>query len=164
MDPDDSSLVKVGDSTTGDGVLLVVAERPLTLPTPRPAAPSRQPERPRRSHFWLVVTIVSLFMICVVSPLVALGFYEYEQAGKAYRGVSALGIDLSGLDRGEAEQLIGARAAELTARPVLVRAGDQQWPTDWHRLGLDMPVGPIVDRAMAVGRQGTPVDMLYAQA
>src|SRR6266536_671137 len=103
-------------------------------------------------------------MICVVSPLVALGFYEYEQAGKAYRGVSALGIDLSGLDRGEAEQLIGARAAELTARPVLVRAGDQQWPTDWHRLGLDMPVGPIVDRAMAVGRQGTPGAMLYTQA
>lgn len=124
----------------------------------------RTPDRRRRSYYWLIVTIVSLFLIVVVSPLVALGLYEYEQVGRVYRGVSALGVDLSGMERAEAEQAVAARATELTARPVLVRAADQQWPTDWHRLGLDMPVGPIVDRALAVGRQGTPLDMLYAQA
>src|SRR6185436_6002239 len=42
--------------------------------------------------------------------------------------------------------------------------GDNQWRTDWGKLGLSMPVRPIVDRAMAVGRQGSILDQLYAQA
>jgi vancomycin resistance protein YoaR len=143
---------------------LAVAEQQFTLPSTHPRARMTAPERTGRSHFWPIVTIVSLFMVVVVSPLVALGFYEYEQADRVYRGVSALGIDLSGLDRTDAEQLVAARAAELTARPVLVRAGDSEWPTDWHRLGLDMPVGPIVDKAIGVGRQGSVLDRLYGQA
>ena len=104
-----------------------------------------------------------LLVIAVVSPLAALAFYEYDQTGRIYRGVSALGVDLSGLNRADAERLLGERAAELTARPVLVKAGDNQWRTDWRRLGLTMPVSTIVDRAMGLGRQGSIVDQLYVQ-
>ena len=107
--------------------------------------------------------LVALAVVAVVSPIVALGLYQYEHVGKVYQGVSVLGIDLSGRTPGEAERLLAARTAELTARPVLVRAGDNQWRTDWGKLGLSMPVRPIVDRAMAVGRQGSIPDQLYAQ-
>jgi vancomycin resistance protein YoaR len=112
---------------------------------------------------WLT-TITAIIAVAVISPVVALGLYQYEHVGKVYEGVSVLGVDLSGRTRDEAERLLTARATELTARPVLVRAGDNQWRTDWGKLGLSMPVGPIVDRAMAVGRQGSPLDQLYAQA
>ena len=105
-----------------------------------------------------------VFLIAVLSPAVAIAFYQYEQADRVFRGVSALGVDLSGRSRGEAEQIVAARTAELTARPILVRAGDTQWRTDWRKLGLDLPAALIVDRAMAVGRQGTILDRLYAQA
>jgi len=105
-----------------------------------------------------------MLAVLVASPAVALGLYEYAHIARVYQGVSVLGLDLSGRTRGEAESLLAARAAELTARPVLVRAGDNQWPTDWGKLGVSLPTGPIVDRAMAVGRQGSVVDQLYAQA
>jgi len=105
-----------------------------------------------------------MLAVLVASPAVALGLYEYAHIARVYQGVSVLGLDLSGRTRGEAESLLAARAAELTARPVLVRAGDNQWPTDWGKLGVSLPTGPIVDRAMAVGRQGSIVDQLYAQA
>jgi vancomycin resistance protein YoaR len=112
---------------------------------------------------WLT-TITAIIAVIVVSPVVALGLYQYEHVGKVYEGVSVMGVDLSGQTRDEAERLLTARAADLTARPVLVRAGDNQWRTDWGKLGLSLPVGPIADRAMAVGRQGSPLDQLYAQA
>lgn len=108
--------------------------------------------------------LASLVVVAVLSPAVALGLYQYAHAGRIYDGVSVLGIDLSGRTAAEAEQLLTARTAELTARPVLIRAGATQWRTDWGKLGLAMPVGPLVDRAMAVGRQGTFLDQLYSQA
>src|SRR5215207_8127303 len=112
---------------------------------------------------WLTAIVV-LLAVVAVSPAVALGLYEYAHIGRVYQGVSVLGIDLSGRTRSEAERLLGTRAAELTARPVLVRAGDNQWRTDWGKLGVSLPTGPIVDRVMAVGRQGSILDQLYAQA
>jgi vancomycin resistance protein YoaR len=110
------------------------------------------------------MALVLLLAVATISPLVALGLYQYGHVGKIYQGVSVLGIDLGGRTPDEAERLLAARAAELTARPVLIRAGDSQWRTDWGKLGLTMPVRPVVERAMAVGRQGTPLDQLYAQA
>jgi vancomycin resistance protein YoaR len=112
---------------------------------------------------WLTA-VLSLVTVAVASPIVALGLYQFEHVGKVYQGVSVLGIDLSGRTRDEAERLLTARSAELTAHPVLIRAGDNQWRTDWGKLGLTMPIRPIVDRALAVGRQGSILDQLYAQA
>lgn len=122
------------------------------------------PESARSSASGWVVAFLALIVVGVISPMVALGMYQYAHVGKVYQGVSVLGVDLSGRTPAEAERLISARAAELTARPVLIRAGDNQWRTDWGKLGLTMPVGPVVDRAMAVGRQGSLPDQLYAQA
>src|SRR5882724_5510488 len=68
-----------GQHNDEDGDLLVVAEQPRTLPTLHADVRMRRPERRRRSYYWPIVTIVSLLMIVVVSPLAALGFYEYEQ-------------------------------------------------------------------------------------
>jgi vancomycin resistance protein YoaR len=128
---------------------------------PSQGAPSRSGASAVR--VWLT-TLIAVVGILAASPVVALGLYQYEHLDRVYQGVSVLGVDLSGRTRAEAEQTIAARAAELTARPVLIRAGDNQWRTDWGKLGLTIPVGTIVDRALAVGRQGTPLDQLYAQA
>jgi vancomycin resistance protein YoaR len=149
--------------------ILAVAEHPSAyFPSTNPQEDGRfhwQGQPARRSHLgvWLAI-VASIAIVLVISPIVALGLYQYEHVGRIYQGVSVLGIDLSGRTPGEAEQMLAVRAAELTARPVLVRAGDNQWRTDWGRLGLSMPVRPIVERAMAVGRQGTILDQLYGQA
>jgi vancomycin resistance protein YoaR len=108
--------------------------------------------------------VASLAVVAIVSPIVAVALYQHEHVGKIYQGVSVLGIDLSGRTPAEAERMLAVRAADLTARPVLVRAGDNQWRTDWGKLGVSMPIRPIVDRALAVGRQGSILDQVYAQA
>jgi vancomycin resistance protein YoaR len=120
---------------------------------------------PRRAGLatWLLAC-VGLLVVLVVSPTVALGLYQYQHIGRVYQGVNVLGIDLSGLTAAEVERVLASRTAELTARPVMVRAGDSEWPTDWGRLGLSMPVKPLVERAMAAGREGSIVDQLSAQA
>ncbi|MFN8634052.1 MAG: VanW family protein [Chloroflexota bacterium] len=148
---------------------MAVAQQPATQGSPfeqhvvHPAG--RHAAASGGSHLavWLVGVCV-VAVVAIISPLVALGMYQYEHRGKVYQGVSVLGIDLSGRTRDEAQQLVSARSAELTARAVLVRAGDTQWRTDWGKLGLSLPVQTVVDRAMAVGRQGTILDQLYAQA
>src|SRR5688572_26075506 len=124
---------------------------PLEQHTGAPNRPYTPPPAAACVGFWLLA-IGALVVVAIVSPAVAAGLYQYEHVGKIYQGVSVLGVDLSGRTPAEAERLLAARAAELTARPVLVRAGDNQWRTDWGKLGLSMPVRPIVERAMAVGR------------
>src|SRR5215218_2221718 len=141
--------------TDRTGGPLAVAEQPGAVESPhdewfeRPSQPYTPPSP--RSHLGAWLTgLVALVTVAIVSPIVALGLYQYEHVGRVYQGVSVLGVDLSGRTRDEATQILTARAAELTARPVLVRAGDNQWRTDWGKLGLSMPVTTIVDRAMAV--------------
>lgn len=127
----------------------------------RPRSHGREPRR-TGAPMWLL-GLIAVLAVAMVSPTIALGLYQYEHVGKVYQGVSVLDLDLSGRTAAEAEQLLAARSAELTARPVVVRAGESEWRTDWGQLGLTMPIGPLVERAMAVGRQGTVVDQLYAQ-
>ncbi|MCC7369484.1 MAG: VanW family protein [Chloroflexi bacterium] len=130
-----------------------------------PSEPPRRPIRPASASAsgW-VVALLAIVAVGVISPVAALGMYQYVHVGRVYQGVSVLGVDLSGLTPAEAEPLVAARGAELTARPVTVRAGQETWRTDWGKLGLTMPVGTLVERAMAVGRQGSLPDQLYAQA
>ena len=103
-----------------------------------------------------IVPIVTVLFVLVLAPIAAIGWYQYEHQDKIFRGVSALGVDLSGMTADEARTALDARARALTERPVLVRAGDNQWRTDWGRLGLRLPTEPVVAEALAVGREGNP--------
>src|SRR6266540_215298 len=124
-------------------------------------------EPPRPSALWFqrawVWVIATALLIGLFAPLAAIGWYQYEHVGRVFRGVSALGVDLGGMSSQEADRALAARAGELIARPTLIRAGDQQWRTDWGRLGLRLPTAPIIDRAVAVGREGNPLRRLRAQ-
>ena len=100
--------------------------------------------------------VLALLLVGLLAPLAAIGWYQYEHADRVYRGVTALGIDLGGMTAPEAERALRARAAELTARPVTLRADELQWRTDWGALGLRLAIEPIVERAMAAGREGSP--------
>ncbi|MCC6174750.1 MAG: VanW family protein [Chloroflexi bacterium] len=111
----------------------------------------------------LVLGVFGVLLIVVMSPLAALGFYQYEYHDRIFPGVSALGADLSGLTLAEAEEVVAARATEMTARPVLVWAAGREWPTDWARLGLHLPARPIAQRAFLVGREGNPLEQFRAQ-
>ena len=121
-----------------------------------------QPPPTRRRRGWLWATIAVL-LVGLLAPLAAVGWYEYEHTDRIYSGVSALGVDLSRMTRSEADQALRARAAELTGRPVLLRAEELQWRTDWGRLGLRLATEPILERAVALGRDGNVFRRVRAQ-
>ena len=118
--------------------------------------------RPRRnkSFIWVLLAILT---VALLAPLVAIGWYQYEHVNRIYEGVSALGIDLGGMTSEEAERALARRASELTARSTVVRGPEREWPTNWAEIGLRLPPGPIVERAMTVGREGNPLGQLSAQ-
>ena len=117
---------------------------------------------PWHQRTWVWATIGALIVL-LLTPLAALAWYQYDHVDRIYDGVSALGVDLGGMTREEAERALAARANELAGRPVVVRAADAEWRTDWSQLGLRIPATPIVERAMAVGRDGSPVQRAVAQ-
>ncbi len=98
---------------------------------------------------------LALLFVGLLAPLTAIGWYQYEHTDRIYQGVSALGLNLSGMTWAEADRALKTRAEELTARPVLVRAEELQLRTDWRQLGLRLPTEALLDRAMAVGRNGS---------
>ncbi|MBA2449109.1 MAG: VanW family protein [Chloroflexi bacterium] len=122
----------------------------------RPDLGGWEPPAPwhQRTGFWVAI---GLLLVVVLTPIAAIASYQYEYADRIYRGVTAMGVDLGGMTPQEAERALSARAAELTGRQVVVRAAEAEWRTDWNRLGLSVPVAPIVERAMAVGREGSPL-------
>jgi vancomycin resistance protein YoaR len=148
------------DFVVGPATPNVSAGYPYVARTGAGEAKTESPQTRGRSRVWATL---SLALVLLLAPVAALGWYQYEYAGRVFRGVSALGLDLSGLTADEAAALLAARAGEMTARPVLIEAGDHQWRTDWGRLGLVLPTDPIVARAMAVGREGGPLARVRAQ-
>ena len=117
---------------------------------------------PRRGFPWLA-SLVTVLVVLALAPLAAVGWYQYEHQDRIFRGVSALGIDLSAMTVAEAGPALDARARTLTTRPVVVRAGDNEWRTDWGKLGLQLPTAPILEEAFAVGREGNPLDRVRTQ-
>jgi vancomycin resistance protein YoaR len=131
-------------------------------PERRPIPGEWDPPTPWYQQAW-VWAVLGLLMVLLLTPLAAIGWYQYEYANRVYDGVSALGVDLSGMTRDEAERALATRAGQLTNRPTVVRAAESQWQTTWGQLGLRLATAPIVDRAMAVGREGSPIQGVLAQ-
>jgi vancomycin resistance protein YoaR len=123
---------------------------------------SRRRRAATGGHPWLTMFVL-LLLVGTLAPAAAIAWYEYEHSGRVFRGVSALGVDLSGMTEAEAQQVLADRAGDLTARPTVVRAGELEWSTDWGQLGLHVPTGPVASRAMAIGREGNPIRRVRAQ-
>jgi vancomycin resistance protein YoaR len=137
-----------------------VADRAATPVAQRPGPAS--PEPSRGGGLWLGLLLGTLAVL-VLAPLAALGWYQYEHRERIYPGVSALGVDLGGLTRPDAERVLAARASELTGRTAVVRAEEIERRVDWGQIGLRLPTAPIVELAYSVGRVGSPLAQAQAQ-
>lgn len=121
-------------------------------------------DSPARSGLrWWLWALLWLLLVTISTPIGVAAWYERAYTDRVFRGVSALGVDLSGMTSAEARRVLEDRAASLSVRPVVITAGERQWRTDWSRLGLAMPIAPLVEQAMAVGRQGGELDRAIAQ-
>lgn len=125
-------------------------------------SPQVTPRRTRkRTSLWQLVMIWLLLPAMVIVTSVA--YFEFRYRDRIYPGVQALGIDLSGMDRAEATAALTAAAMNYDLPPIALRYGDQVWPVKDEELGMQVDVGSVVNRAFALGRNGSTPENLVAQ-
>lgn len=99
--------------------------------------------------------LVALFLGLVVYQLVFLN--------RVYIGVYAMGADLGGMTRAQAEVAVAARAEDYLAFPVTIRYGEEWWTLTARQAGATLDVAETVDQAFAVGRYDYLLGDLWAQ-
>lgn len=86
--------------------------------------------------------------------------FEAAYAERVYPKVHALGVDLGGKSAAEAQAALGERMTRFVHEPVALRYAEREWRTTPDELGWRLEVVPLTEAAMAVGRQGNPLERL----
>jgi vancomycin resistance protein YoaR len=114
--------------------------------------------RPGRRFFLFVVTAV-LGGAAVVGGLAVL---HERQSGRILPGVSAAGVDVSGMTPDEARAALQARLADLSAGSVIIRSGLGTTSIAFADVGRLPDIDAMVAEAAALGRGGTWLDETIA--
>ena len=127
-----------------------------------PPVSSTSPRAGHRTASW-----VMLILLWVLIPALVLAFwlvrFEWTYRDKIYPGVQIMGVDLSGMTREEARLALEQAVMAYLPPPVALRYGDQFWPLDSKALGVRVEVDESLNRAFALGRNGSMLENLNAQ-
>jgi vancomycin resistance protein YoaR len=111
----------------------------------------------RRSNSILLRAFVVAVSILVLLNLVALliiGGYQLTHDGAIYPGVTAWGVDLSGMTPQEAREALEGQFVYPESTVFTFREGDQIWQATAGELGVRFDVDRTVTAAFRVGREG----------
>jgi vancomycin resistance protein YoaR len=119
----------------------------------------------RRTRVWprLLAGFVLGLVATVGIATAALVVWDSGYEGRVLPGVRAGDVDLSGLDRPQAEAALTAAYEALGTGRVVIRtaAGDVSVP--YTQFGRRADVGAMVDEALAAGREGTVAERAVAE-
>jgi lipoprotein-anchoring transpeptidase ErfK/SrfK len=141
--------------------------RPLTQPPTvhsyPPAAPASQPRTKRASRISTRLLWISALLIvlgtCGLFGMVGLGLGLIYAQG-ILPGVTALGVDLGGMQESEA-----AAALESVWSVITVRDGERLWNVEPAALGLSLDAAATADEAYQQGRgEGQLLRALFGRA
>jgi vancomycin resistance protein YoaR len=125
--------------------------------TPFPVLPARPLQRPVPLLVWLVrLLVASAFMLAVLgaAALLITAAFGIRYRDVIYPGVSAWGLDLSGLTPAEAANTITA-AFDYPSQPAITfHDGESAWTATPGQLGLTLDLARTVNSAYDVGRTG----------
>ncbi len=125
---------------------------------PMPRAAGRSPRIMPGGKRPLVVLFALLLALGAAST--GLAYYSSTYEGKIYRGVSVMGVDVSGRTPDQARQLLLARAAQYANAPLMFRQSGQSWQVTPRQLGLALDVDPLLQQAYSQDRSGSQLDKL----
>lgn len=86
--------------------------------------------------------------------------YDRMHGGRVLPGVDVAGVQVGGLDRSAAMAMLRARLPDVAAGSLSVRIGDEVGRISYSEIGRDYDIDAIVERALAVGRDGSIIDQL----
>src|SRR3954463_2065820 len=96
----------------------------------------------------------ALVVLLLVGGALALYSYDAGRDDVIAKGVTVAGIDVGGMRRAEATQLVQQRLADPLNRPIAVKAGGHTFHLSPHRAGVTTDVGGMVAQAVTASREG----------
>ncbi len=135
---------------------------------PQPSYPPRHIPPPRRRYNPWLVRIPVLFisggiLVAVVLTIFLIAF-ELRYMDKITPGVSVFGVDLSGLTRDEATQMLLPRFTYGDEAVFTFRDGDRFWQMTAGELGVSFNAEETVEQAFISGHSGYFLNDLMTQA
>ena len=118
----------------------------------------RQKISPKLAYF--LAGPIAALALTAIGLAVWLGMYDLRHEGKIYTGVSVWGIELSEMDRAEAEATLAAAFPTWQQQSISFTDSNtgQIWQKSPAELGVQFDTAATVETAFAVGRQGGVVD------
>jgi len=117
-----------------------------------------------RSLFQVLhITLLCLLLIVVIASV---GFLAYQAryARRMYQGVRVLGVDVGGLSRQEALDLVEREIGNMSLPYVHLHAGQKEWTISTATLGACLELSDAVQEAWSLGRTGVFRSDLEARA
>jgi lipoprotein-anchoring transpeptidase ErfK/SrfK len=96
----------------------------------------------------------ALLVLLLLGGSLALYSYDAGRDDLIGKGVSVAGIDVGGMRRAEASDLVQRRLADPLDRPIAVRAGGHRFRLSPERAGVTTDVGGMIAEAVAASREG----------
>jgi hypothetical protein len=109
---------------------------------------------------------IAIFAMIIGLLVGAVGAYAYDSARseEIAEGVRVAGVDVGGMERHEARQSLRKKVAKPLERPVTVRFDGTKYRLGANKLGIDIDLDAMVDRAVDVSRAGTLPERLWRYA
>lgn len=120
-------------------------DRPFTV---FPALKKRNPSRTMALGFGTAVVVV-----LVVLGL-GLTIFDLAYSDRIYPGVRVLNVDVGGLTKDKAIEVLGDHLKNYSASPVTLTFEGREWRPSPDQIGVQVDVESTVSDAIAVGRQG----------
>lgn len=115
--------------------------------------------------WFLLVPLITLLLV-IAASFWLMTSYENQHAGRIYTGVTALGIDLSGMTSDEARSAL--QATIVAAAPQEIVLIDPSTGTEWRKtatdLGIHYDIDNVVAAAFDIGRSSGQLQQLREQA
>lgn len=101
-------------------------------------------------------SLIALAAVAAILILGAVAAYAYDASNeqRIAKGVSVAGVDVGGLEAGEARVRVKRRVAEPLEQPVAVTHGEKRFSLSAQDAGLRADVGGMVDEALEASRDG----------
>jgi lipoprotein-anchoring transpeptidase ErfK/SrfK len=98
--------------------------------------------------------LAALVVLLLVGGSIALYSYDSGRDDLIAKGVTVGGIDIGGMRRAEATQLLQQRLADPLAKPIVVTAAKHRFRLSPERAGVTTDVGGMIAEAVTASRQG----------
>jgi vancomycin resistance protein YoaR len=127
---------------------------------PEPLDAPRRPSARRTFALAFVIGLVAALLLGVG----ALYAYDRQFSGRILPGVHVGTVDLSGLDADEARSALESAYGSFADGRLVLTAGPGEQVVTYAEIGRQPDIDAMLDEAIAVGRDGSPVDRVVADA